>query len=162
MRRVLLVLLLAIPLALLVPATSLAVEYGPGPGGEACSLDTNQFYNLQNSIHPGEIGIQTVLSCNKAATIGGGQQLQELLSSPTAHWQSIPGTAATKSKSNVLSLTMTSWFSCGGLGQTADSIYRGDPSWNVNFSDGYSLEIGDQYGPAFSTKCHSPVLAQFS
>jgi hypothetical protein len=145
-------------LFVLLPATAQATMPGPGPHGEQCSVDTFAFYGLDNTIHPGEIGFKTVLGCNSPATLIGHQWL--LNANGNGGWNSINETYAQKGKSNVLALTMFSWYHCGAVDSSATNLLQSKASWDMNFNTGFNT-YGDHATNHWS-KCYFPTLVSFN
>jgi hypothetical protein len=129
-----------------------------GGNGEACSVDFVKMYPLTNTINPGEMGLQSHISCNAPVTISGSASLLQYW--PWG-WLLLANTTYIKSKSGLLALSMVQWFSCGSLSSLSSNEYKGVTGWDVKFADGYHLTVGQTqtYSNEIFTRCMSPGIA---
>lgn len=113
----------------IILANIFAVSPAKAATNLACTADETTFWGLDNTIHPGEIGFQTSIGCNKPANIAVGSCIEHLI---FGNWVENLYGCADKSRNSVLALTHTLWFSCaGGITETDSTTYRGHSSYNV-------------------------------
>lgn len=143
-----------------VPGPIHASLPGPGPGGDACEVDQFTFYGVDNNIHPGEIGLVSVLGCNAAATLVAHQWLLEY--DGNGGWMSMNETYAQHSYSNRLAISTTTWYKCDVIASTASNYIQAKASWDMNFNTPAGYNTYGDYSTNHWTKCWFPTVVSLN
>jgi hypothetical protein len=126
--------------------------------GLICSADASTFWGLDNTLQPNHIGFRTSIACNLAPSqISVGSCLEK--TSGFGTWIDAGSIVCSiKTRTNVLALGHTLWYSCTTITAIDSATYRGHSVYSV---PGITPNIDVKTGP-HGSRCLGPVLYKVS